>query len=311
MISASFTRRSPFLALLLFVTASCVEVNGSPTGLADEAGGTDAQVPTPSCTDGHCPVILWSGGSASADVGLVVGADSVYWSNVLWDFATQQYVEQGELAVPIAGGSMTRIAAKGYHGGNGSSPPGLLDPNHLYWPTFSGVVEFPLGGGKPTTINVGAIVLTGVALRGGDFFGVVADSDTDQTYVFRVPTSGGSPMTLATVPFSNADVRAHLGGGGVTRDAANVYWEETTEYEGEGAARCEDGGCLLLPASSMHVLSTPLAGGSVTTLASTAKNDVEQDTDLSMGVDESNVYFIDHGAIVSVPLTGGAYPIGD
>jgi hypothetical protein len=55
----------------------------------------------------------------------------------------------------------------------------------------------------------------------------------------------------------------------------------------------------------MLVLSTPLAGGAVTTLASTKMADGDQDITLSMGVDESNVYFIDDGAIVSVPLTGG------
>jgi hypothetical protein len=266
-----------------------VDVGGLTEGVEvhagdnDGASGGDASIPptsddgglplitTPPCTGGRCPVLLWSGLTDLTDTGSgypIVGATNVYWRNGVWDDATQKF-DGALMTVPIDGGPASTLD-------DASAPP----PG----PVFD-------------------------AGNGDYFYEVTVAGSGDATKLLRVPVSGGKSTTLATLPYPGTMDAGPPAGGGVTFDAANVYWEDISAYDGQGDIGC--GGACLGAAYTMLVLSTPRAGGTVTTLASTKKAaygpaSLGPSVTTSMGVDASYVYFIDDGAIVRVPIAGGA-----
>ncbi len=100
--------------------------------------------------------------------------------------------------------------------------------------------------------------------------------------IMSVPTSGGTPTTVAT----NQDYP-----WAIAADANNVYW---TNYDNDGAG---SGGMT----SSGAVLQAPIGGGSVTTLA------MGLEDPYGIAVDASNVYFTTYAGdrVKSVPIGGG------
>jgi hypothetical protein len=259
---------------------------------------------TPPCTNGTCPTLLWSGPTDPSATGLTVKGASVYWGNVCWDPAAQQY-DATVMAAHIDGGSASTLASVGELERPIEAP--LVDSTSLYWSILQGggIAKLPLGGGTPATLLAGTVI-SGLAIDNGNLYGVTTD-DSDGAYendLLRNPISGGSTVTLSRVP----STRGHPGapptsayGGGITLNAGTIYWEGMTAYPDDGAVGCH-GGCIGA-AYTMRALSTPLAGGAATTIASTGHSDT---ANTFMAVDASNLYFVDGQALVSVPLAGGA-----
>ena len=110
-------------------------------------------------------------------------------------------------------------------------------------------------------------------------------SGNSDTFIMKVASSGGTPVTLATQPSSQVLSNVPFG---ITVDANNVYWTTTTFNTTSGT-----------PATNtMTISQVPISGGAVTTLATSSS--------LSNPVsDGANVYFGDQATLSTVPVNGG------
>jgi hypothetical protein len=149
-----------------------------------------------------------------------------------------------------------------------SNPYGLaVDATNIYYTTSGttgGLKKAPIGGGTGTLIATEGA--SGLAISGTTLF--IGALDIQST-----PTGGG-PLTILA-----------MGQGqpyGMTADSNNVYWVTPNGVVG----------------------SVPIAGGTMTTLASN-----QGSNDSGIAVDASNVYWANSyaGTILSVPITGGGF----
>jgi hypothetical protein len=210
-------------------------------------------------------------------------------TNVYW-VAGGGSIYGSVMMVPLGGGTPVTLSG-------GLLPTAIaVDGSHVYWTTANSLMSVPIDGGPPITLAswnpsptgnmMGAIALDGTSVYWTE--GTVAGPNvaTPDAALLRAPATGGSSTTLGTSGFteiavhdgyvygslftqgfhSPAVVRVAVGGGAPTPlvleqqqlfnygpiavDGANLYW-------------IANDGSLTLGA----VMSTPLGGGPMTTLA--------------------------------------------
>jgi hypothetical protein len=245
-------------ALLLLLLGATTACHGANDGCADEnAGG---------------PVVLVS--------------NRIYPSVVAAGSTMVYFVDgAGVIAVPKCGGAPSTLYS-------GPAVGLAVDSQSVYWSDSEGVESVPQSGGTPTTVislpqfsqpwHAGAIAIDSdsvyYAASGLDPRSAAASSG-----VFRVPKSGGMPVTLA--------VSLPVGVPLVAVDETSVYWA-VVGYS---------------PGPVLAILRVAKTGGSPVTLAS--MNYVPMPSPaIGLAVDSTSVYWSDSGdgTVLSVPKGGGA-----
>jgi hypothetical protein len=205
---------------------------------------------------------------------LAIDATHVYWTS--WDAANP--ASPGSVAkVPLYGGVATTLAS------NLPEPMFIaLGATAVFWTCPSsistGIMMVPMTGGAPTLL-ASSDAPGGVACDGRNVYWT-SESATpygSSPLIDSIPVAGGSPKSLLSSFFANPL-------GGIAVDATSIYVAAGEEY-------------------TSVVVSLPLGGGSITTLAS-------YQSASSVAVDSANVYWINwtptSGSVCSVPLAGGS-----
>ncbi len=149
------------------------------------------------------------------------------------------------------------------------------DGTYVYWnDTLSPGAILRIRPGDTAATTLLPIDVWGVALGSSSLFWVTMDG-----VVQSMPKSGGTVVTLGT-----PSPAAQGGAVGVAVDANNFYFAYADSS---------------LP-SQTHVDSIPVAGGPITTLATTSTG---IDT---LAVDDAYVYYVDGGTLKRVPIGGGS-----
>jgi hypothetical protein len=201
--------------------------------------------------------------------GIAIDPMNVYWTNTAAGTGPPTSV----MSVPLTGGTPTTLAS-----GQLDTEGLVTVSSSLYWLSYTGVIQYPGGGGTSKT-------LAQIAAPDQANFGYIA-ADGENLYFFdgadnleRVQLSGGTTTTLAS-----ADGTTY----GIAVDARNVYWA----VGGTAAANYRDGA----------IMSVPLAGGTPVPLAT------GQSIPLGVATDGVNVYWVDSldGTVRKVAVNGGA-----
>jgi hypothetical protein len=213
---------------------------------------------------------------------LVVDATSVYWLN-----STITPLSYTLKKVPVAGGDSTTLVT------SQSTPIVALtsDTTHIYWaedtypedPPSSSIKKMPKSGGQIEIVASGLKAIRGgLAIYNGEIF-FVESNYFDTLTLMKVPVSGGSVTTLATVtrgPFEpKNDVKA------ITVDNENLYWVD------KGA-----------------VNAVPVDGGEITTLASILNEpiDIAVIAGQVIWTESTGPAHGETGALKGVPTSGGS-----
>jgi hypothetical protein len=212
-----------------------------------------------------------------------------------------------------AGGRCETVLAAGLTGPASIATDGV----NVYFATFSGVMEVPVGGGSPVTLASGEAQPRAVVTDGTSVFWIVDPGCVDCGSIMQVPVGGGSPVAIAT---------GQDGPAGLAIDSTNVYW--TTAFAaGETVSTMPKGGGAIVtlatgqtpssvavdatsvywtndgqcsPGCTGTVVKEPKGGGPTTILAS------GQTFPSGIAVDSANVYWEDAlGALWEIPLGGG------
>jgi hypothetical protein len=225
---------------------------------------------------GGSPTVVSSVSEFAMPFTIAVDSTSVYWTNSLLSSL---------MKAPISGGTGTTLSSRGDGLGDFAL---AIDMHSAYWSDFSGtILTVPLSGGRTVPlISPGSDVVEGYPVIGS----IVVDSTSiywnwttahptppsPVGLLLKAPLTGGTPMTLATSPYSIL--------GPLALDAKNIYWAETIG----NAYQAGDG----------WVISVPLDGGSPNTLA--------VDTSIgAMTIDGESVYWTADDRVMKVPLNGG------
>jgi len=207
-----------------------------------------------STTSGAVMKVALTGGTPVAlDTGLEdpwgIAATNVYYTN-----AGGGRVK----SVPIAGGTPTVLAS------GQSGPAGIaVDGTNVYWANYTGgtissIAKTGTGTVKVLTSSDNAQYAVGVAVN--------------STTLFFTAAPGGTTSLVASMPLAGSATPIVLASGqdtswGIVIDANNVYW--TNNDVSPGGA----------------VSSVPLAGGSITKLATNLNNPT------SIAMDSTGLYF--------------------
>jgi sugar lactone lactonase YvrE len=146
--------------------------------------------------------------------------------------------------------------------------------------TLSYAPPYPARGASGIAVDSSAVYVLGL----GDTAATCSGSIThcQPGYVIRVPLDGAAPTTLATLDTQPSAIAV---------DATGVYWVTMSPAGAPGVPSSQSQGT---------VVSAPLAGGSVTTLA-TGRTQPQ-----GLSVQGSMLYWVDlDGMIVSLPTSGG------
>jgi hypothetical protein len=195
---------------------------------------------------------------------VAVDATNVYWT----DFAVNgsagaesgpQAFSGSIVTVPLGGGTPTTLQT-----GRDKPLQIAVDDTFVYWAEGgTDLIAMPKGGGAPVTVS------------SIEEYGIVTDSNhvywTTGPDVMQGAGSGGGQVQLAG---------GQAGGNGIACDGTNVYWVTTM-------------------GTPNQVVSVPIAGGTITTLATTAPGG-------SIAVNSTTVFWTVAGAVLSVPIAGGA-----
>ena len=140
------------------------------------------------------------------------------------------------------------------------------DSKSIYWAEGQHVTTVPVGGGAVTTLVAAMKPVTGIAVDATSLYWAELSVGLN-----KMPIGGGAPVPLVSVINDNLFYLAV--------NSSSVFWVET---------------------SAMVIKKISLAGGAVTTLASSAHTQ-------ELAVDENNVYWVDSmdKQIRSVPVDGG------
>ncbi len=283
---------------------SCVNEQSDPNNCS-ACGKACTAGPGPGCNGALCNYTLVSGLEFPLSIAYASGL-------LVWVDPSGSI-----LSAPLTGGPTTTVA---------SGMPGIFSiatyNGRIYWrndqpPGIVGSVQ--IDGGSPTTLwDGGPTYSTNMAAAFGNVYWTTTTSTAvTPDYIFRLPTSGGTPTVVASalgpshvlynVAADSVSVYAEdygsivkvgIGGGtpsaiaptgisdaivvsGIAVDSSNVYWAESSEGV---------------------VMKVGLDGGAPTTLAS------GQDNPTGLALDLTNVYWVNDdtpGAVMTVPIVGG------
>jgi hypothetical protein len=170
-----------------------------------------------------------------------------------------------------------------------------VDTTSVYWTdnATAFVMKVPVVGGALTTLVSGVASPSCIAVDATSvYFGT---DGPGLGHVMKVPLGGGTPTTLASPPNPGFPIDGEPIGA-IAADATSVYWTTSTITAGGN------------PGLPNAVLSVPLGGGTVTTLA-WAWDWTDSSPRVAPGglaVDATNLYW---GVwdVFSEPVSGGTY----
>jgi hypothetical protein len=180
----------------------------------DQIAQTIMKVPK----QGGTPVALASGVTVNS---LAVDANFVYWTNS---------VSSGTvMKVAIAGGAPTPVATGQLF------PAGIaVDATNLYWvnagsPTLGAgsVMKASLATGVSITLAANQETALAIAIDATSVYWTKGPFDTGGGEVMTVPIAGGTPVRLAQVPSSDAEVISKIGTS-LAVDGESVYFADGT-----------------------------------------------------------------------------------
>jgi hypothetical protein len=263
-------------------TPTCVALGGAELYYATRLDPSDgglwplgsvARVPTA----GGSPTTLAS--DVVMPVSLAVGPAEVYWTDYLG--ATYR--------LSPTGGTTTLTPPQPRYGGGGVA----TNATSVFWQAegpdaglfIGAIVSAPLGGGTPSTLASGFPWADPSAKTADAQYVYVLFPDVGE--IERVPLDGGSPSVLVspTVPGH----RNNLVGWFLANDGRALYWSMSELLAGM--------------AGTSAILSVPLDGGSVVTLAA------DKSGKMDIATDGTSVYWTTggpDGSVVKVPVGGGA-----
>ena len=278
------------------ITAAC----GSRTGLDVLLTGEGTGAPPPVPSSSGAPMSACTPPAAGAIVTLATSPNR--WGALAVD-STAVYAINGAgggnvVKVPLCGGTPITVA-------RANAMALAIDAANVYWtdsPTGSGFTVYAASktGGTPRALatlpyappNPGTPGASGIAVDSSAAY-VLGLGNTPGPcsggimncapgYVIRVPLDGAASTTLAT---------REAGPSAIAVDATSVYW-------------VDEGPDVYYPGDSQSqgaVVSAPLAGGSVTTLAT------RQTDPRGLFVQGSTLYWVDDdGMILAMPTSGGS-----
>jgi hypothetical protein len=159
----------------------------------------------------------------------------------------------------------------------------VLDNTKLYWVENTRNIEsVPTAGGATTTLASFTYYPEGLAVDTSHVFWASSSFSLDGGFIESAPTSGGSPATIAS-GLSNP--------AAIATDGTNVYFTAATatSYCSAGVTPCTG-----------YVLSMPVGGGTISTLASSPGLGV------SLFLAHGQLYWTTgDGRVLTVPTSGG------
>jgi len=231
-------------------------------------------------------------------------------------------------SIATTGGTISTVADFTYPGATGSQPLGAVtlsgDGSTLYGTTSNGGTGGPSGGGTvysvsatasnatPTTLYSftgtsappdGATPQGSLALSGTTLYGTTYQGGANGAgVVFAESTGGGTPTTLASFAYDNNGTNPSAGVSNITLIGSNLYGTASSGGAGGNGT----------------IFSVPVAGGSVTALASFSSdtsNGAAPVGNLTLVGDTALGNLVGttsgggangYGSIFSVPLAGGS-----
>ncbi len=225
--------------------------------------------------DGGAPDLLY----ADPEYILPFASDgtTLYWGDIAWD---QLGNSSGQLirSMPRAGGAVTTLVSGPGAAATGLGGPGVLVDNtsiYWYWANesprgFPALMRAPLDGGVDGAVASIVPVTSGPSsftVAGARIYWTLYDGFNGQ--VLSAPLDGGTVTTLVTT--------GRVEPLDIVTDGVTLYWASL------GFTTTTDGGFGAIG----ELLSMPVTGGTVTTLASVAGGEAA-----GIAVDATYVYFV-------------------